>query len=159
MPWAASVALCCQGAEASMPVAETKTPLLGWAWEGRQARGERPQRDLCSGEPGYLSGVGGMGGMFLCVTGASLQCAQPLVPAQKHDGKKHVEGRKGSNQMTACWSLKGEPLPGTQHSSRPSLLQGIEQGPLQGLRGNTPGFSTPCVGSKTVQVPIGFSPK
>lgn len=38
MPWATSLSRCCQGAAASMPVAETKAPVLGWtlgAWAGQ----------------------------------------------------------------------------------------------------------------------------
>lgn len=41
MPWAAFLSLCCQGAETSMPVAETKAPVTaqalgGWAGQNRE---------------------------------------------------------------------------------------------------------------------------
>lgn len=46
MPWAASLALCCQGAEAPMPVAETKAPALGQAL-GEWAAGAAHRRGAC----------------------------------------------------------------------------------------------------------------
>lgn len=40
MSWAASVSLCCQGAEAPMPVAEGTAPALGQDLGGQAGKGE-----------------------------------------------------------------------------------------------------------------------
>lgn len=107
MPFAAFLACCCQGAEASMPVAETKAPILTQTLGGQAGQSGGTEERAWVQENGGLQGQGlvHFGGSlgrqpWATVTHwhewhalreaqrSSLVCVVTGVSAQKRDGKR-----------------------------------------------------------------------
>lgn len=134
MPWAA-FSLCCQGAEASMPVAETKAPILLQTLGGQAGPGV-----WCAGR-----GWGAALGRWLS------RCSSP-VSAQSRTVGGGREGIQLGNRKP--------PTRGYSQASGPPHPAVQSEGPRRVWGAGTPAPSPPAlrVGSVAVQVPIGFPP-